>query len=524
MSRNVLFITVDQWRGDSLSALGHPVLSTPTLDRLAAGGTLFANHWANAAPCGPSRACLYTGTYLHHNRSLNNGTPLDSRFTNVALLARQAGYDPVLFGYTDTSLDPQTLARDDPRLRSYEEILPGFRVVLYEPWEAGSQEWGRWLAAQGIEVPANPHDLYQPMADFPGAEEHGSTWAPARFPAEKSETAFMVEALTGWLDENGDQPFFIHASFIRPHPPRRNPLGYHDLYDADDIPPFIAAPTKAEEASAHPLNQLTMSMPGVGAPEDERERRQLRATYHGAQREVDDQLARLFDYLDSSGLADSTLVVLTSDHGEMGGDHWLLEKLGYWDESYHVPLIVRDPDPAAEASRGRVVHSFTESVDVLPTICRWMGIEVPLQADGYPLQPFITGDGASGNGASGGGAPDHWRTEAHWSWNFANPANRAAERFLGLPMAHCSLDVVRGADVKYVQFAADATVFPPLLFDLTTDPGQLHDLVRSGGASELGWQAAQRLVQWRMRNDDRTLSGTMLTANEGMVTARDEWR
>src|SRR5450631_1112184 len=91
MNRNVLFITVDQWRGDSLSARGHPVLTTPALDRLAAQGTLFANHWANAVPCGPSRACLYTGTYLHHNRSVNNGTPLDARFTNVAALAGRQG-------------------------------------------------------------------------------------------------------------------------------------------------------------------------------------------------------------------------------------------------------------------------------------------------------------------------------------------------------------------------------------------------------------------------------------------------
>ena len=81
----------------------------------------------------------------------------------------------------------------------------------------------------------------------------------------------------------------------------------------------------------------------MGAPRDERERRQVRATYYGAQSEVDDGLAPLFEYLVHSGLAESTLVVLTSDHGEMGGDHWLLEKLGFWDESYHVPLIVVDP-------------------------------------------------------------------------------------------------------------------------------------------------------------------------------------
>jgi arylsulfatase A-like enzyme len=101
MPVNVLFITVDQWRGDCLSAADHPVV-----DRLATSGVRLANHWANAAPCGPSRACLYTCTYLHHHRSVHNGTPLDSRFTNVALLVRQPDYDPVHFGYTDTSVDP----------------------------------------------------------------------------------------------------------------------------------------------------------------------------------------------------------------------------------------------------------------------------------------------------------------------------------------------------------------------------------------------------------------------------------
>src|SRR5579862_639490 len=153
MGRNVLFITLDQWRGDCLSARGHPVLETPVLDGLAASGVLFANHWANAAPCGPSRACLYTGTYQHRNRSILNGTQLDARFTNVALLAREAGYDPVLFGYTDTSVDPRTVAADDPALSSYEGVLPGFRAVVHDPYEAGSLCWGRWLAAQGVEVP-----------------------------------------------------------------------------------------------------------------------------------------------------------------------------------------------------------------------------------------------------------------------------------------------------------------------------------------------------------------------------------
>ncbi len=514
--RNVLFITVDQWRGDCLSRLGHPVVQTPNLDRLAERGVLFANHWANAAPCGPSRACLYTGMYQHNNRSVLNGTPLDARFTNVALIARALGYDPVLFGYTDTSVDPRTVGPDDPRLFTYEGILPGLREVIRDPWEEGSPAWGSWLSAQGVDVPGNPHALYEPIAGFPGADQHGSTWAPAQFPAELSQTNFVRQGIESWLDQHGDKPFFIHASFIRPHPPRRNPIGYHDLYDADDIPPFVGCARKEDEAALHPFAQLAMFIPNVGAPEDERERRQIRATYYGAQREVDDGLGRLMDYLERNGLFESTLIVLTSDHGEMGCDHWLLEKLGYWDESYHVPLIVVDPRDEAERGRGQIVEAFTESVDVLPTICEFLGAEVPLQADGWSLAPFV----------QGAGTPEHWRDTAHFEWDFSGPANQMAEQYFGVPMSHCSLAVSRGATHKYVQFAAASSVLPPLLFDLEADPQQVHNLCQNPDAAaiEMAWEATQELLRWRIRSSERTLSGHFVSPETGLVSARDTWR
>jgi arylsulfatase A-like enzyme len=514
--RNVLFITVDQWRGDCLSIVGHPVVQTPTLDALARQGVLFANHWANAAPCGPSRACLYTGTYQHNNRSVLNGTPLDARFTNLALLARQKGYDPVVFGYTDTSVDPRTVPADDPSLFTYEGILPGFRDVIRDPWEEGSPAWGQWLAARGIDVPSNPHDLYEPIAGFPGADEHGPTWAPSQFPSELSQTNFVRQAVMDWLEQHGDEPFFIHASFIRPHPPRRNPIGYHDLYDADQIPPFTGCARPEDEAALHPFAALALSNPISRAPHNERDRRQVRATYYGAQREVDDELAPLFEYLVKSGLAASTLIVLTSDHGEMGGDHWLLEKLGYWDESYHVPLIVVDPRREAAAARGTVVEAVTESVDVLPTVCDFIGIEVPLQADGWSLAPFLHGQGA----------PEHWRDVAHFEWDFSDPAHRRAERFFGVPMSHCSLAVSRGPRYKYVQWAAPAEVLPPLLFDLQGDAQQVHNLCNEAGADWKGpaWECTQELLQWRMRTSERTLSGHFVSPETGLVSARDDWR
>src|SRR5665213_2424978 len=88
---NVLFITADQWRGDCLSAAGHPTVRTPHLDALAARGVRFARHFANAAPCGPSRACLHTGLYAHNHRSVTNGTPLDARHDNWALWSAARG-------------------------------------------------------------------------------------------------------------------------------------------------------------------------------------------------------------------------------------------------------------------------------------------------------------------------------------------------------------------------------------------------------------------------------------------------
>jgi arylsulfatase A-like enzyme len=215
-------------------------------------------------------------------------------------------------------------------------------------------------------------------------------------------------------------------------------------------------------------------------------------------------------------LAESTLVVLTSDHGEMGGDHWLLEKLGFWDESYHVPLIVVDPRPAADGARGTIVDAVTESVDVLPTICDYMGVDVPRQADGWSLHPFLRGEPA----------PAHWRDTAHFEWSFSDPVHLLAENAFGIPMSHCALAVSRGPRYKYVQFAADAALLPPLFFDLSRDPEQRHNLLADPepGVGDAAWAATRELLQWQMRTAERTLSGSFLDPERGLVEARDTWR
>lgn len=145
---NILLITLDQLRGDCLSAAGHPVVKTPSLDALAADGVRFTRYYSQAAPCGPGRASLYTGLYQMNHRVVGNGTPLDDRFDNVARAARRSGYAPALFGYADQGIDPrQTDGPDDPRLSNYQVAPPGFGVVCDLPDDRDA--WRAWLADLG---------------------------------------------------------------------------------------------------------------------------------------------------------------------------------------------------------------------------------------------------------------------------------------------------------------------------------------------------------------------------------------
>ena len=163
-----------------------------------------------------------------------------------------------------------------------------------------------------------------------------------------------------------------------------------------------------------------------------------------------------------------------------------------------------------------IVEAVTESVDVLPTICDFMGVEVPRQADGWSLDPFLRGEPA----------PPHWRDTAHFEWSFSDPVNLLAEQAFGIPMSHCALAVSRGPRYKYVQFAADAALLPPLLFDLSRDPEQTHNLLAEQGAGvgDAAWAATRELLQWQMRTAEQTLSGSFLDPERGLVEARDTWR
>ncbi len=475
---HVLLITLDQFRGDSTGVAGHPLVKTPALDALAAAGTLLSRHYAQAAPCAPGRAALYTGTYQANNRVVANGTPLDDRFDNVARLARRAGYEPTLFGYTDQAIDPRRAAGPkDPLLSRYQGVLPGFAVEL--DLSVSHAAWLDFLERQGYSLPSRGPEPAEEYAYRVIAGEPGRS-------ANHSLSAFTTDRAIEWLRRQ-DQPWFAHLSFLRPHPPYAAAGAYSTLYDPADVGWPISP---VDETAQHRIHRAGLRNPMLTAPTDEAALRHMRAQYFGMISEVDANLGRLWQALRQLGFWDDTLIVVTADHGEQLGDHGLKGKYGFFESSYHVNALVRDP--RFPTGHGRAIEEFTENVDFFPTIAEYLGADVPAQCDGYSLIPMLRGE-----------QPVEWREAAHWEYDWRSeyissqavdwPSDRRLERQ--------NLAVLRNNRAAYVQFANGDW----LAFDLEPDPTWRTPLTDTALVLPL----AQDMLVWRATHTERTLTGML---------------
>lgn len=505
--KNILFIMLDQWRAECLSALGHAHVKTPNIDALAADGVLFKQQYCQAIPCGPSRASLHTGMYQHNHRSICNGTPLDAGFSNIALELRKAGYAPTLFGYTDTSLDPRQYAANDPVMRSYEQVLPGFDTGVLLDGE--NYPWIADLKSKGYEFKAT--EVFKPLALSPEERGRGRTYAPAFFKAEHSSAAFLCDELIKYLSVREQDKWCAHLSFYAPHHPYIAPAPYHAMVDPSDVAPPLRRESRELEAQQHPyLAHSLPNPPGAGASYagrahdnlsmDEEEIRQLRATYFGMISEVDAQIGRVIDYLKDAGFYENTLIIVTSDHGDQLGDHWQFGKHSYFDASLHVPLIIRDPSEQADAARGQQLDMLTESVDLMPSMLDWLGLDIPAQCDGRSLLDICRS----------GHPPADWRSEIHCEFDF-----RDHDRFdapgrgiAGLAYDECAVSIIRDRHFKYVHFNA----WPALLFDLGRDPHEFENLAQHPDYQQTRLTYLQKLLNWRMRYERCELSNIKLTS------------
>ena len=471
---NVLLITLDQFRGDCLSCAGHHLVRTPALDELAAGGVRLARHYSQAAPCAPGRASLYTGMYQMNHRVVANGTPLDARFDNVAKAARRAGYDPVLFGYTDQSIDPrEATGRDDPRMQHYTGVLPGFRPVLHIPDD--HQVWLDWLAERG-------------HTDLGGGYDALGT-EPSR-PAELSVSTFLTDHAIDWLRQQVDaEPWFAHLSYLRPHPPYAAAGHFALMYDPADVELPIEPAQPAD--ARHWVHRVLLGIPEAAAPTDEAAMRHLLAQYYGMISEVDAQLGRVWATLRELDMWDDTLIVVTADHAELAGDHGLVGKLAWFEQSFHILGIVRDP--GSPAAHGTVVQAFTENIDLFPTICDAIDAPIPSQCDGLPLTPYLRGE-----------EPPWWRDAAHWEFDWRDVLLERGEPGPvdddGWPwqrrLEELHVATLRDDDGLYAQFGDGSW----LCFDLAADPTGRTQILEPSRVLDY----AQRMLVWRSRHADRT--------------------
>jgi len=201
-------------------------------------------------------------------------------------------------------------------------------------------------------------------------------------------------------------------------------------------------------------------------------------------------LGELVAWLKAEGRWDDTIFIFTSDHGEQMGDHWMYGKAGFFDQSYHIPLIICGPG----VSRGHRCSGFTEHVDIMPTLMERFDLTLPRQCDGTSLVPELNGrDGA--------------RRAVHFEYDFRHSE---AQDTLALDMESACLNVIRDDHYKYVHFAE----LPALLFDLEADPGELHDM--AGERPDIVARYAQQLLSWRLRTTDKSLSHYQVVRGEGL--------
>ncbi|HEX6499099.1 MAG TPA: choline-sulfatase [Micromonosporaceae bacterium] len=413
MSRpNILLIVVDQMAYDVVGALGHPAVRTPHLDELVARGATFSNAYATSPICCPSRASLMTGKLARRYGVYDNGSELPASAPTVAHHLNRAGYTTVLSGKMHF-VGPDQLHGFAERLTA--DVSPA-ELFLTPDWTLGP------VPNEGTSVrrlrypPVRPWSLQLSYDD----EVLHTSLAKLRQLSQEQE------------------PFFLCASFVHPHDPFLVPQEYWDRYDGVDIPP-VRAPGRPF-AELHPFDQwIQIHHEADRYPLSEHEVAQARRAYYAAVSYVDDVVGRLLAELDRLGLTDDTVVMFTSDHGEMLGEHGMWFKRTYRDGAAKVPLIVAGP-----GVRGGRHDAPVSLLDVTATVLDLA--EVPdkdehlADLDGVSLRSALTGAGV----ARTSGVPFEYLAEG------------TVEPMLGL----------RTARYKYVYVHGHQ----PLLFDLVADP------------------------------------------------------
>lgn len=493
---NILFIMYDQLRFDYLGCAGHPHLDTPHFDRVARMGVRFTNAYAQSTICGASRMSFYTGRYVSSHGAAWNGFPLRVGEQTMGDHLRGAGMSCWLIGKTHMKADAAGMARlglSPDSVIGARQAECGFDVYIRDDglWAEGPDgfyderrsPYNEYLKSRGYEA-ENPWATHANA----GVDENGdiaSGWMfqnvdrPANIREEDSETPWLTRRTIDFIDES-EGPWCAHVSYIKPHWPYIVPAPYHALFGAGHVP----APKRhaAEQVDPHPVFGAYMANRVATAFQREDVRQKVIPAYMGLIKQCDDQLGVLLDHLEATDRMKDTMIVLTSDHGDYLGDHWLGEKDLFHDPSVKIPMIVYDPRPEADGTRGTVCDALVEAIDLAPTFLDVAGGDpVPHILEGRSLIPLLHGQ-----------TPD-WRSYAISEYDFS-PTPQSVR--LGLDPMQCRLFMVFDGRFKLIHAEGG---FRPMLFDLQTDPDEYHDLAKAPGHEAEIARLYDHLAEWGRR-------------------------
>lgn len=441
---NLILLMADQFRGDCLGIDGHPDVKTPHLDSLAAAGVRFPNAYSACPSCIPARACLYTGMSQVHARRVGyeDGVPWNYPHTLAGELAR-VGYYTQCVGKMHVHPLRTNLGFHDVRL--HDGYLGAYRrpdiPACEDQRRADDYYW--WLRGE-LGAAADPGDT--------GIDCNSWVARPWIYEEKYHPTNWAASECLDFLRRRDrSMPFFLMASFVRPHPPLDAPQCYFDLYDRKELTPPWQGDWNFEDRA----QQARYSCNAQTAPLDSEALRRMRVGYYACITHLDHQIGRLLTALGEEGLMDNTVILFVSDHGEMLGDHLLFRKAKPFQGSVRVPLFLSGPERLV----GRGVRGeLAELRDVMPTLLELAGAPVPDTVDGHSLL--------------------HPRARSHLH----------GEHALGEDSMHF---IVTPADkfVWYSQMGRE------LYFDLERDPHETHNAVADPGCVSRAAQMRRLLVQ-----------------------------
>jgi arylsulfatase A-like enzyme len=450
---------------------------------------------------------FYTGRYMRSHGSHWNGWPLRVGEPTLGDHLNKIGVRNVLVGKTHMAPDLEGLKM----LGIAPDSIIGVHVTEcgFEPYERddGLHPTGRPRPRYDAYLQERGFDGDNPWEHWAnsGAAGDGSLqngWLlthadkAARVPEEHSETPYMTRRAMDFISEaEGDaRPWCLHLSYIKPHWPYIAPEPYASMYSAADMLPAIRSET--ERDNAHPVFAAYMDMRYSKNMARDEARAKVIPAYMGLITQIDDQMGVLMEFLQARGLLDSTMIVFTSDHGDYLGDHWMGEKDLFHEQSAKIPLIVIDPSPEADATRGTECDALVEAIDLAPTFVESFGGK-PLGhiLEGRSLLPFLRGE-----------TPADWRKVVLSEYDYAMQDVRLK---LQQPVERCRLFMVFDGRWKYIH----ASGFRPMLYDLATDPQEFLD--RGGDPSCAGEIARLQahLFDWALHP-----KGHITTPNERIAT------